>query len=159
MLEWHTPCPHPAPASRPCPALLGGFQLRSTLLALLHSQRPKSLLPDSPLACGLLSQFGAGSWLLCHLTLEGAGHAALTVQGRGHLWGTREDPFGPLSASAGGGEGPEVGLCVCGEGHVGPTEEPELALSPCPPRDLGSGLFSLAPFSSSLPLTAQPLGA
>lgn len=49
-----------APDSSPCPGLLGGFQLRGTLLALSHHQRPKSLLTDSPLACELLLSVSVG---------------------------------------------------------------------------------------------------
>lgn len=60
LLELHTPCPHPAPGSSPCSGRLGVLQLRSTLLTRPHLWRPESLLPDSPLACGLLLSVSVG---------------------------------------------------------------------------------------------------
>lgn len=144
----HTDCPGPTPA-----LLRGGLQPRSTPLVVPHPQRPKSLLPDSPLACSPspFCKFGAGCGLSCHLTLEGAGPASLPGSREGVISGASENihlassQF-PLLQEASG----QV-VCVVG-GHAGwalpksrgrarpPDPCIPVCLPACPSRDLGPGL-------------------
>lgn len=103
LLEWHTPCPHPAP----CP--FGGLPAPCWLLSI-----PRGPVTPSSLTSGLWSTLSTWGWLLAPLTSDlGRGRPCCPHSpGTGSFVGQqRRSPWPPLSLCW-GRRGPR-GRAVC----------------------------------------------